>query len=97
MHIGRMPIAPWNEAVAEEREFREHRKAREAPIRRPRSVANFPHLSALAAVLVALACAVPAGSGVQAAGTYPLVTYAVQQELIPSRPDLGEVFVRIDP
>jgi hypothetical protein len=39
----------------------------------------------------------PYGISANRASIEALVTYALQQELIPSRPDLDEVFVQIDP
>jgi 4,5-dihydroxyphthalate decarboxylase len=39
----------------------------------------------------------PYGISANRASIEALVTYALQQELIPSRPQLDEVFVQIDP
>ena len=39
----------------------------------------------------------PYGISANRASIDALVTYALQQELIPSRPNLDDVFVRIDP
>ena len=39
----------------------------------------------------------PYGMSANRASIEALVTYALQQELIPSRPPLEEVFVQLDP